>query len=84
MDHFIPGFGVDPATSGSAAHIGLYYYFYPQASCSLSTCKLEAGFVSSAQRKWIYVGAGTLAAVFSLVVGLVFLFDVSNVLPSLN
>ena len=32
----------------------------------------------------IYVGAGTLAAVFSLVVGLVFLFDASNVLPNLN
>lgn len=47
-DHFIPGFGVDPATSGSSAHIGLYYYFYPQAKCSFSTCKLEAGFISSA------------------------------------
>jgi len=53
-------------------------------SNSFVTVVSTAGFVSSAQRKWIYVGAGTLAAVFSLVVGLVFLFDVSNVLPSLN
>ena len=53
-------------------------------SNSIVTVVSTAGFVSSAQRKWIYVGAGTLAAVFSLVVGLVFLFDVSNALPNLN
>jgi len=53
-------------------------------SNSVVTVVSTAGFVSSAQRKWIYVGAGTLAAVFSLVVGLVFLFDLSNVLPDLN
>ncbi|TMF04948.1 MAG: hypothetical protein E6I38_12290 [Chloroflexi bacterium] len=43
-----------------------------------------AGFVSSAQRKWIYVGAGTLAAVFSLIVGLVFLLDSSDLLPNFD
>ena len=53
-------------------------------SNSFVTVVSTAGFVSSAQRKWIYVGAGTLAAVFSLVVGLVFLFDLSDVLPNLN
>jgi high-affinity nickel-transport protein len=53
-------------------------------SNSVVTVVSTAGFVSSAQRKWIYVGAGTLAAVFSLVVGLIFLFDVSNVLPDLD
>jgi hypothetical protein len=48
VDHFTPGFGVDPDTSGGTAHIGLYYYFYPKAKCSVSTCQLEAGFISSA------------------------------------
>jgi hypothetical protein len=46
-DHFIPGIGVDRATSGNGAHLSLTYYFYPQASCSTSTCKLEVGNISS-------------------------------------
>src|SRR5205085_9483898 len=29
IDHFIPGLGVDPGTSGSSAHLGLAYYYYP-------------------------------------------------------
>jgi hypothetical protein len=47
-DHFDPGIGVDHATSGGSAKLGLYYYFYPQASCATSSCQLEEGFVSSA------------------------------------
>ena len=47
VDHFIPGFGVDTSTSGSTAHIGLVYYYYPVSSCTLSTCDLDVGFVSS-------------------------------------
>ena len=47
-DHFLPGFGVDPASSGATTRIGLYYYFYPQAKCTVSTCKLEVGYISSA------------------------------------
>jgi len=47
FDHFIPGIAADRATQGSTAHLGLAYYFYPQASCSISTCALEAGFISS-------------------------------------
>jgi hypothetical protein len=46
-DHFIPGIAADKATSGSTAHLGLAYYFYPKANCSTATCKLQAGFVSS-------------------------------------
>lgn len=41
IDHIIPGLAVDPATSGSTAHIGLTFYF-----CS-STCQLQVGFISS-------------------------------------
>jgi BNR repeat-like domain len=47
VDHFIPGLGVDPATSGAGAHLALTYYFYPNAACTATTCQLAVGFVSS-------------------------------------
>jgi hypothetical protein len=47
VDHFIPGLAVNKSTSGSSAHLGLAYYYYPATSCSSSTCKLDVGFVSS-------------------------------------
>jgi hypothetical protein len=47
VDHFIPGIGIDPSTSGGTARIGLTYYFYPNSSCTASTCQLSAGFISS-------------------------------------
>ena len=53
-------------------------------SNSFVTIVSTAGFVSSTQRKWIYVGAGMLAAVFSLIVGLVFLFDWGEILPEID
>jgi hypothetical protein len=48
VDHFIPGFGIDPTTAGSTAHLGLTYYYYPQSNCATATCALYAGFISSA------------------------------------
>jgi hypothetical protein len=45
-DHFIPGLAVDPATTGSTAHLALTYYFYPSAVCGTS-CQLEVGYISS-------------------------------------
>ena len=47
VDHFIPGLAVDNTTSGSTAKLALAYYYYPTASCSSSTCKLNIGYVSS-------------------------------------
>ena len=47
VDHFIPGIAVDKATSGSAAHLALGYYYYPVSNCNVSTCQLTVGFVSS-------------------------------------
>jgi hypothetical protein len=47
VDHFIPGIGVDRATSGGAAHLALTYYYYPNTACSFANCQLDAGFVSS-------------------------------------
>ena len=47
VDHFIPGLGVDPATSGATAHLALTYYYYPNAACTTATCQLDVGFISS-------------------------------------
>jgi hypothetical protein len=44
---FLPGIGVDHSTSGSSAHLGVTFYLYPNGNCSLSTCKLNAAFISS-------------------------------------
>ena len=46
VDQFIPGLAVDPRTSGTATHLALTYYFYPQTGCG-SACQLEVGFISS-------------------------------------
>jgi len=53
-DHFDPGLGVSHTTSGKQAKLGLYYYFYPDASCSVSECRLDVGYVSSTDggRTW--------------------------------
>jgi hypothetical protein len=48
VDHFLPGIGVDRTTSGSTTHLALTYYYYPVSGCSVSTCQLDVGFVSSA------------------------------------
>lgn len=48
VDLFIAGVGVDPATSGSSAHIALTTYAYANTNCSFSTCQLYAGFTLSA------------------------------------
>ncbi len=48
VDHFIPGIGIDPATSGASAHVGLHYYYYSQSNCTVSTCQLFVGYISSA------------------------------------
>jgi hypothetical protein len=48
VDHFIPGVGVDKATSAAGVHVGVTYYFYPNTNCTLTTCQLSVGYVSSA------------------------------------
>ena len=66
VDHFIPGLGVDHATSGTTAKLGLYYYFYPNANCSASTCQLEVGYISSANGGSTWSAAQTVAGPFGL------------------
>ncbi len=48
VDHFIPGIGIDSGTSGAGAHIGVHYYYYSQSNCSVGSCQLIVGFISSA------------------------------------
>ena len=47
VDHFIPGIGVEPTSTG---HLALTYYFYRQARCGTrrTPCQLEVGHVQSA------------------------------------
>jgi len=66
VDHFIPGLGVDKATSGTSAKLGLYYYFYPNANCAASTCQMEAGYISSANGGSTWSAPQTVAGPFSL------------------
>ncbi|HVO64522.1 MAG TPA: sialidase family protein [Terriglobales bacterium] len=66
-DHFIPGLGIDPATSGATAHLGLTYYFYPTAACGTSpACELEAGFISSQNGGRTWAAPTTLTIPMSL------------------
>jgi hypothetical protein len=46
IDHFMPGIGADPTTSGSSAHLTIVYYYYPVANCG-NSCKLYAGYTTS-------------------------------------
>jgi hypothetical protein len=47
--HFVhPAVAVDPATSGARVRVGITYYVMPTAACEVATCRIDAGFVSSA------------------------------------
>jgi hypothetical protein len=66
VDHFIPGIGVDPATSGSSAHITVVYYYYPVSNCSASTCQLEVGFTTSTDGGATWTAGAKLAGPMKL------------------
>jgi hypothetical protein len=61
VDHFIPGIGIDLATSGATAHVAVHYYYYSQSNCTVSTCQLSVGFISSANGGTTWNAAVTLA-----------------------
>jgi hypothetical protein len=46
-DYFIPGVAVDKSTSGATARVSVAYYFYPNKSCTVATCQLSVGYISS-------------------------------------
>jgi hypothetical protein len=47
VDHFLPAIGADPNTSGSTAHLAIIYYYYPNTSCTATTCQLDVGYTVS-------------------------------------
>ena len=53
-------------------------------SNTIVTVVSTAGFVSTRKRQSIYVAAGLVAAIFSLVVGFFFLFQQGGLLPDLG
>lgn len=65
VDHFIPGLGVDPSTSGTGAHLALTYYFYPDATCA-GGCQLDVGYISSPDGGAHWGNATQLAGPMSL------------------
>lgn len=65
-DYFIPGIGIDPATSGTTAHVAVHYYFYPKANCTVSTCQLFVGFISSRNGGFTWNKPVTLAGPMKL------------------
>jgi BNR repeat-like domain len=54
VDHLGGGLGIDPTTSGTHARLGLFYNFYPNATCTVASCQLYEGYVSSTDggRHW--------------------------------
>jgi hypothetical protein len=66
VDHFIPGLAIEPATSGSSAHLALTYYYYSNANCNASNCALYAGFISSPDGGNTWTSPQTLAGPMSL------------------
>jgi hypothetical protein len=65
-EYFIPGLGIDSGTAGGTAHLGLTYYYYPQANCAAATCALYAGFISSLDGGSTWSVATPLAGPMSL------------------
>src|SRR5439155_19035112 len=49
VDHFIPGFTIQPqgTTRSTTPHLALGYYYYPVSNCG-SSCMLNVGYVFSA------------------------------------
>jgi hypothetical protein len=65
-DHFAPGIGVDPSSSGSTARVALTYYFYPKAACTDATCQLKVGYVSSGNGGATWTAPRTLVGPMTL------------------
>jgi hypothetical protein len=47
VDHIVPGLGVDATTTGATARLALTYHYFSTTGCTLATCQLRVGFVSS-------------------------------------
>src|SRR5262249_30233672 len=66
VDHFVPGFGVDPASAGSTARAALTHYFLPRANCQTSGCESDVGFVCSTDGGQTWTQPGVLGGPMQL------------------
>jgi hypothetical protein len=66
VDHFLPGIGADPTTSGATAHLTIVYYYYPATSCTASTCQLDVGFTTSVDGGTTWTAGAQLAGPMKL------------------
>lgn len=60
IDHFTPGFAIQPGTSGATAHLAIVYNFFPNSSCQ-SACNLSVGYISSTNGGTTWSAARTLS-----------------------
>src|SRR2546423_5721950 len=47
QEDFVPGLAVDPATSGTGAHLALAYHYLPTTPCDFTSCQVHVGFARS-------------------------------------
>jgi high-affinity nickel-transport protein len=72
------------STKGTSVLVLLTFVLGLLISNSLVTVMSTTGFVSAHRRQSIYVAAGLIAAVFSLVIGVIFLAQAGDQLPDLG
>jgi high-affinity nickel-transport protein len=80
----IIGAAVGAGSKGMSVATLLVFVLGLLISNSIVTIASTTGFISAQRRQIVYVAVGVVAAVFSLVVGLVFLSQSGDVLPSLD
>jgi hypothetical protein len=47
QDTFTPGMGVDKSSSTPSTRVAVTYYYFPNVNCTIATCQLDVGFISS-------------------------------------
>lgn len=80
----IIGSAVGAASKGMGVATLFVFVFGIIISNSIVTIATTTGFISSQRRQYIYVAVGAIAAVFSLLVGTLFLLQAGDNLPNLD
>lgn len=80
----IIGTAVGAGSKGMAVATLFVFVLGILISNSIVTVATASGFVTARRQQWIYVAVGIVAAVFSLVVGLIFLLHATDILPDLD
>ncbi|HEX6700039.1 MAG TPA: sialidase family protein [Gaiellaceae bacterium] len=65
VDHLTPGMGADKSSSTVSSHIAVTYYYFPNVSCTIATCQLDVGFISSSNGGTTWSAATQLAGPMS-------------------